>query len=93
MPHLLSLYGNPPPPFLHSATPCPSSTQASKLKTFYTQLTHALREYDRVVGMINPVTQALLQPNIQVLPGSTGHGQEPRETGGLWHQVYEFVLH
>eukprot|EP00667_Euglena_gracilis_P000005 EG_transcript_5 len=50
--------------------------QATKLKMFYTQLTHALKEYDRVVGMINPVTQALMLPNIQALdklvyPGET----------------------
>eukprot|EP01064_Diplonema_japonicum_P034643 TRINITY_DN7253_c0_g4_i1.p1 TRINITY_DN7253_c0_g4~~TRINITY_DN7253_c0_g4_i1.p1 ORF type:complete len:4646 (+),score=1368.52 TRINITY_DN7253_c0_g4_i1:87-14024(+) len=41
--------------------------QEQKFKTFHGQLTHAIKEYDRVVSRIIPVTRNLMTKNLEIL--------------------------
>jgi len=64
-------------------TPRSVLMQGPRLKSFYTLLSHVLKEYDRVVASINPVTQALLKPNIQLLDKLV----QPGETVLTWQSL------
>ena len=41
-----------------------SSSQEEKFKSYYNQLTHLIKEHERVVGEIPPVTKSLLAPHL-----------------------------
>jgi len=49
--------------------------QAEKLKSYYNQLQHSLKEYERVVSTINPITRSLMQRCVNALDRLTGPGE------------------
>eukprot|EP00754_Rhynchopus_humris_P030089 Rhum_TRINITY_DN15257_c1_g1::Rhum_TRINITY_DN15257_c1_g1_i3::g.146501::m.146501/K10408/DNAH; dynein heavy chain, axonemal len=49
--------------------------QEQKFKKFYGQLTHAIKEYDRVVCRIIPVTRSLMAKNLEILDNAIRPGE------------------